>query len=183
MEIDRVIRNAFPARLAGDAFEVARHLAAMPHGIPACFFSVVVGAEVLQIPERIHFHPDSYRRAGLSSTQSDMIDCLHTRSPDGFVRERAVRSLSDLNEPSVIPFVVRLVGDYVVEILHAIHERGHELDPRAYRPFLCDNAHFSATTASRVVSYWNAYHRSAFPKPSDYVGFQLLAHLDLEWAR
>ncbi len=183
MAIACVVRKAFPSQRACDASEIARHLSAMPHGIPTACFPVVVGAEELQIPERIHFHPDGYRRTGLSSTQSDMIDCLHTRSHDGFVRERAVRSLSDLNEPWVIPFIIRLVGDYVVEILHAIHERGHELDPRAYHTFLRDNARLSATTASRVVSYWNAYHRSAFPKPSDYVGFQLLAHFDLERAR
>lgn len=150
----------------------------MPHLTATTACSLVVSGETVQIPERIYFRPESYRRVGLTEAQSDMIDCLHTRNYDGFVRERAFRNLSQLNESWTIPFVYRLVGDYVVEILDALYERRHKLDRRAYNRFACDNPRFRTTTTSRVISYWNAYYRSAIPDRPDYVGFRLLAHLE-----
>jgi hypothetical protein len=151
----------------------------MPHSTATAWFSVIVCGEAVRIPERTYFHPETYRRAGLSQLQCDMIDCLHTRNHDGFVRERALRSIAQLSAPWTIPFVVRLVGEYVIEILDAIYERRNELDPDAFREFLRNNPLFGAKTRSRVTSYWNAYYRRGHPVRADYVGSKLLVLLDL----
>lgn len=179
MDLGSIVRSAFPSQLTDDGPAIVRHLSVMPHGGDGSAFDVIVRGEAISIPERVYFHPETYRRDGLSDVQSDMIDCLHTRNSDGFVRETALRAISNLNAPWVVPYVVRLAGGHVVEILQAIHDRRSEIDCCAYRQFTEANPKFSAITQSRIVSYWNAYHRQRCPMRADYVGVRLMPYLGL----
>lgn len=179
MDLSSIVRSAFPSQLADEVPDIVRHLSVMPHGGEGAVFNVMVSGEVISIPERVYFHPERYRREGLAEIQSDMIDCLHTRNSDGFVRETALRAISNLNAAWVVPFVLRLAGDHVVEILHAIYDRRSELDRVAYRQFTDANPAFSAITTSRIISYWNAYHRRSTPTRADYVGVRLMPYLGL----
>ena len=76
----------------------------------------------------------------------------------------------------VPPFVVRLIGEYVIEILRVIRENCAGLDATLYRSFLRENPEFWAITKERVVSYWNCYYWRQ--RRADYVGFQIVEHLD-----
>lgn len=179
MDLNSIVRNAFPSQLTDAVPAIVRHLSVMPHGGEGTVFNVMVSGEAISIPERVYFHPETYRRDGLSDVQSDMIDCLHTRNSDGFVRETALRAISNLNAPWVVPFVLRLAGGHVCEILHAIHDRRGALDRVAYQQFTIENPAFSALTESRIISYWNAYHRRTYPMPGDYIGVRLMPYLGL----
>jgi hypothetical protein len=76
----------------------------------------------------------------------------------------------------VVPFVVQLVGEYVVEILESIRHHLSDLTSKrstqrlAYGDFIARNPGFFARTEHRVVSYWACYHRGKFPDFGTYPG-------------
>jgi hypothetical protein len=80
-----------------------------------------------------------------------------------------------LNHIWIPPFVVQLVGEYVIEILHVIRRNLNHLDTSIYERFLRTNPELLATTKQRVISYWNCYYREC--RREEYVGFQLLDFL------
>ncbi len=76
-----------------------------------------------------------------------------------------------------IPFVIALVGEYVVEIIDDIYAAAPQFNRELMATFIGENPTFYKLTCDRVVSYWNCYYRWQF-KRSDYVGFKLLRKLD-----
>ena len=107
----------------------------------------------------------------------------------GLCRLRPIRFLSDARQlrgahaglpripPARLdsPFVVRLIGEYVIEILQVINRDRSHLNPRLYRSFLEANPAFFTLARQRVVSYWDCYYRSQ--RREDYPGFQILDFL------
>src|SRR5258708_29026596 len=75
---------------------------------------VHIGNYLVYVPTRLHFvgiDPDFALDELPTGAKA-----LLTRSTDGYLRQRALRTIIDLEEPWVAPFVVLLVGEYVVEI-------------------------------------------------------------------
>jgi hypothetical protein len=163
---------AFPTALRGDVLVA---LGVLPEN-PRIFgtFSVRVGGEVVTLPERI-YHPKMATTDQLTPLQQELIHCLMTRHHDGFVRQEYLTRIIGSRHPWVCPFVVKLVGEYVVEILQVIHQNLGSLDSSMYRHFLEENPEFLAVTGQRIVSYWNCYYRGR--RRSEYVGFQVLEYL------
>jgi hypothetical protein len=135
-------------------------------------FSVRVGDEVLTLPDRIHTDPALIPLAQLTDLQKEFIDCLLTRHTDGFVREQHLARIIHSRNVWVPPFVIQLVGEYVIEILQVVKRNLQSLDTLVYGNFLRANPDFFATTERRVISYWNCYYRDH--KRNGYVGFELL---------
>jgi hypothetical protein len=171
---------AFPTALADDV-RIAQ--AAMPPGpYPRLSpFTVSVAGEAVAIPSRINNpEPTQARLAALTLRQQIIVSCLYTRHCDGYVRQRHVERVIRTPEPWIVPFVVQLVGEYVLEILVAIEHGLSEADAadsafRAlYGGFLAANPDFFARTERRVVSYWNCYHRHDHPDFARYPGAHLL---------
>jgi hypothetical protein len=135
-------------------------------------FSVRVGNEVLTLPRRIYNDPELIRFDQLTLLQRELIDCLLTRHNDGLVREQHLTRIIHSRNSWVPPFVVQLVGEYVIEILRVVHKNLHNLDGAAYGNFLRANPDFVATTERRVISYWNCYYHDYTRE--EYAGFQLL---------
>ena len=91
--------------------------------------------------------------------------------------------------PWVVPYVVALIGEYVIEILVTIQDRLDLVAPdspdrRRYGRFVIENPEFFERVTRRVTSYWNCYYRFDFPvaRPRDgrfatYPGFQLIDEL------
>lgn len=88
-----------------------------------------------------------------------------------------------------MPFVVQLVGEYVIDIVADI-ERSLDLGPSSpaaavYGRFVADNGAYFDLTSQRVTSYWNCYQRSRYPvrRPASgsefdvYPGFSLIESL------
>jgi hypothetical protein len=147
-------------------------------------FAVRVEAETVVIPARLHFASD---RLALAETDAawSFVRALQTRSNDGFERQRAARDLLRNADPWFAPFIVALIGEYIVEILQDVSE---ELTPELERTlgaFIRDNEAFWARTKRRITSYWNAYYRwsraselrQAYPRDR-YVGFTLVDRLE-----
>jgi hypothetical protein len=76
----------------------------------------------------------------------------------------------------VPPFIIQLVGEYVIEIIRSIRDNIDRLDPNLYRAFLTRNPAFYQTTKQRVASYWNCFHRDQ--QRADYAGVQVLEAFD-----
>lgn len=172
---------AFPADLAGDAQAVLAVMPASRFESLVDPFSVVVGGQQVTIPGRLYNdEPSANAVMTLTARQRQLLHCLYSRHCDGMVRQRHVEQIVGSADPWVVPFVVQLVGEYVLEILVVIRDglrdlaapgsRGH----LAYGTFIADNPAFFARTQRRVVSYWNCYYRAAYTNFRGYPGCPLL---------
>ena len=173
------IRHRLEAIAAGD--EVARLLAPRQSTVR---FSVRVEAETVLIPARLNFV--SNELALLENDQAwRFARALHTRSNDGFERQRAARDLLNSMESWAAPFIVALMGEYIVEILEDIADALTPELEQTLGDFIVGNEAFWATTKRRVTSYWNAYHASSCAtgphgswRRDEYVGFKLTGRLE-----
>jgi hypothetical protein len=148
---------------------------------PSGSFTVRVEGADVTIPYRIYNEePPSKAVQGLDEIQRDVLACLYTRHHNGHVRQANLRRIIQLTRPWVPPFVVQLIGEYVVEILLDIQEGLKDLDlrdspqHREYGAFVANNPAFLDLTSQRVASYWACYHGSTYPDRQDYPGSRLL---------
>jgi hypothetical protein len=172
---------AFPSFLHDHVDHVTRAMPPAtlpPHGS----FAVVVDGEDVTIPMRIYNpEPAPSALAALGDDRATILQCLYTRHHDGFVRERHLHGIVESDHSWTAPFVVQLVGEYVLEIIVAVAEALRDLDApgssegKRYGQFLAANPAFLELTSQRVVSYWNAYYRFDYPRLSDYPAARLLA--------
>ncbi|MCA1368749.1 hypothetical protein I6F15_15285 [Bradyrhizobium sp. BRP14] len=132
----------------------------------------------IYIPYRLHFLTTVEEKLVSLSPQSH---CLLTRATDGFVRQRSARAIVSLNECWSIPFVILLLGEYVVEILEDIQAAVPLFDQSVYAGFVRENRDAMRTTRSRATSYWNVYYRRTFPDRNSYPALAVLDQLDA-WA-
>ncbi|MFD7450598.1 hypothetical protein [Kitasatospora sp. NPDC059827] len=177
---DSPLAAAFPAEFAGDARRV---LEVMPNVRlrPSEPFAVVVRGETLSIPSRIHHDEVPQDRvAHLSPRQRQLLHCLYSRHHDGRVRQLHLARIVGSGDDWVVPFVVQLAGEYVVEILTDIRDALRGLDDpgsrlrRAYGEFIVANPAYFDRTQRRVVSYWSCYYRGAYASFRGYPGSTLL---------
>jgi len=182
------LAEAFPAALGAQAVQaaalVARDLDAQQW---TSRFALSVRGDRIIVPRRLRFFrvlPARFSffrsapapRAAPTGDIALMVRCLETRSSDGFERQRAVRALLADVRPWTAPFIVALIGEYVIEILEDVHAALPSIDAAALAAVLADNPAYWRLTRQRVASYWNFYYRARFRR-SDYVGFKLIAEL------
>ena len=168
------LAQAFPASVRADALHVASTLP--QHSWNTKSFSVRVGTETVFIPYRIYHDPALIDPIRLTPLQIELLDCLLTRHHSGFVREKHLKKIVCANHEWTPPFVVQLIGEYVIEILRVIRTNVQNLDPQLYRRFLTSNPAFFSLTKQRVASYWDCYHRQQ--RREDYAGFQIVEVFD-----
>ncbi|MGD1068873.1 MAG: hypothetical protein ABSB15_01940 [Bryobacteraceae bacterium] len=174
-ETGKQIESAFPESVREDVSRVALILPEPLH-LCAATFRVIVKAEMVAIPYRIYHDPQLIRTDQLSSLQQEILSCLLTRHCSGFVRQEHLIRIVGSHQSWAPPFVVQLIGEYVVEICRVVQENQADLDVKLYRDFLEANPALWAVTKQRVVSYWDCYYR-ATPREK-YVGFQIVRYLD-----
>lgn len=180
--VSEVIGDAFPSSVRAAISEVVAELPPTRFE-PAGRFAVFVEHEKLDIPERI-YNPEISEdvTAQWSELNRAVYACLYTRHHDGHTRQRHLRSILSLSETWVAPFVIRLIGEYVIEILAEIQEGLSDLESQGarrtlYGTFVAANPDFMALTSARVISYWSCYYRFDYPRFADYPGSQLISLL------
>lgn len=141
-----------------------------------------LGGQRLLIPARIYNpEPEWAFVRSLGGIEQSIAACLFTRHHDGRVRERALGEIPVSVESWVAPFIIQLLGEYVIELV----ERAASLieaGPKAgYVVFARENPDFLSLTAQRATSYWNAYYRRRIRKREDYPAFPALAML-IKWS-
>jgi hypothetical protein len=105
---------------------------------------------------------------------------IYSRHHDGFVRQRWLGALLDADEPWVAPFIIQLLGEYVIEICGDI-ERFARTSLSAMHQhlsvFLTGNRCFAALTRQRAISYWSCYYRDQHPSQDTYPALVALSVL------
>ena len=147
-------------------------------------FSVNSEGQRVLIPSRLYF---ASQRLPLSDCDEAWIfaRALQTRSNDGFERQRAARDvLADL-QPWAAPFIVALIGQYIIEILDDSSAALTIENTQTLAAFIVQNEGYWNTTKRRVVSYWAAYYRSDLTcethrvyRRDAYVGFKIVDQLE-----
>jgi hypothetical protein len=164
---DIYVPKAFPSSLSVQATSTANLIPAYPHRLWT--YDVVLDREVLAIPVRLYFP-----RAVLQAPPPDddiaytMLLCLGTRHHDGFVREECVSKLLKRGYGWTVPFIVQLLGEYVVEITQVISDALPHVDMAPYVRFIAENEGYMETTGRRITSYWSCYYRHVYPERATY---------------
>ncbi len=173
------IKKAYPLRIEKDVTEVLGRINVNTEIIFLRPFSVLVKGERLEIPYRIGLDEENLNlKPSFNSTQADILDSLYSRHFDGHVREKCVRNIITSKNIWVVPFVIQLVGEYVLEILQVIKSHLGEIDGDSYREFLHENPCFYETNKRRVMSYWNCYYRNQYWQRDQYAGFQIIEYFN-----
>lgn len=148
-------------------------------------FAVQVGRETVLIPARLHFTSD---RPALAKDVDAWLfaRALQTRSSDGYERQRALCDLLANAQPWTAPFIVALIGEYVVEILDDISAAMTPKIEQTIGTFIIDNPDYWNTIKRRVTSYWNVYYRARWlggpdrvERRDEYVGFRLIRQIEV----
>jgi hypothetical protein len=130
--------------------------------------------ETLEIPARIYNSYSSTAIESLSAASRAAAGCIYTRHHDGLVRQRALELLLGHDAAWTAPFIVQLLGEYVVEICldveRFLSDRLPELPKTAHglTRFVESNRSFMALTRARATSYWAEYYRLDFLRVDSY---------------
>jgi hypothetical protein len=115
------------------------------------------------MPYRIYSpEPEAADKQSLGSNAATVLACAYTRQHDGFVRERALREIVRDDRPWVVPFVVQLLGEYVVEIADVVVEALPEMARSAYEQFANENSSFLELTQQHAISYWSTFYAGRY---------------------
>jgi hypothetical protein len=144
---------------------------------PQGAFHVDVHGETLHIPYRLYYDPARLRRAldNAQGVERRILACLGTRHYDGYVRQASLAQILDADEAWLIPYIVQLAGEYVIEIVDDVARWSGTRGTSSLAVFARANPAWLATLSRRVTSYWNCYHRHAYPDRADYPGTRVLA--------
>lgn len=179
----RVAAGAFPPDCDALANRAALELSAVVDShYSAGITTVIVRGHTVQIPDRLHFRGKRAETFHPSSALEPIIQCLLTRSTDGYERHAALRAILPLNTSWSIPFVVLLAGEYVIEIIDDIVGSLSLLDRVAYGALARENAQLLSLLEARATSYWDCYYRNSSADRHQYPGIKLLHQLQ-QWAR
>jgi len=176
LDVD-LLADAFPEALRVDARKAADMiLRQLQEKQWTERFEVHVDGDAVQVPARLRF-ASSCSEAQTKDNIGLMAECLRTRSNDGFERQRAVQRLLPDVRPWSAPFIIALIGEYVIEILRDIHAALSPSVSDTLAAFISANPSYWERTRQRVASYWDVYYRADFRR-SDYVGFKLIDELE-----
>lgn len=70
----------------------------------------------------------------------------------------------------VIPFIIKLSNEYVIEIIEVIHNQLKMRDNDDIRKFYLKNKKIINKSYLRMISYWNEYYRNKEMNFRKYVG-------------
>lgn len=177
--INRLLK-AYPSAIAGDARTVLDRIDLCAEIEPSDSFSVNFGNEILEIPGRVYFHQDNlvYTYHNFNPVQYDILNCLFSRHHNGYIREKCLRHIIRSENAWIAPFVIRLAGEYVIEILSVIEAELNHINCDMFKVFLEENPGFYELIKQRVISYWDCYYRARYWKREHYAGFRIIEFLD-----
>ena len=177
------LAQAFPEAFEADVRAVCNALASTKS---AAWNGVLYSAETsewrlccgerVKLPYRIYVSDRLCHSAKLSAWQMLIYHCIFSRSHDGYTRQKHVAAL--LTSPLLewmMPYVVKITGEYVKEILICVYEGLQGKDTTALRTFCAKNLTCIRLEHCHMISYWNEYHRHGCYKYKNYIGKKLYA--------
>lgn len=130
---------------------------------------------IIKMPYRVYYIDNSNTFiTELNSRQKMILHCIYSRSCDGFVRQRHLKSLLSMEyEDWAIPYIVKLCDEYIVEILELTYEILQKQDTERIKKFCHQNRVSFCTSYNRMISYWNEFYRIEHKNFKQYVGRKL----------
>lgn len=172
------ILGAFPSNLQEDVENVISFLSDKKFEIhPSLFHNVILNNESLTIPGRLYFDESICMGNDLSDLQKIILDCLYLLNHNGYTRQKGLENLKNVDEYFITPFVIQILGEYVVEILEVLEKQLNEKTIVNFQTFKNENPILFQKTEKRIVSYWNEYYRNRYPKLKNYIGMKILAKI------
>ena len=168
-----MIQKAFPSYLHKDATKIADFL---QQNDPKSFKTigtevVCLNREVLELPQRVYF--GEFNTQNLTLAQEQMLNCLYLCHCNGHLREYYLRKVLEVKENFALPFIAKLFGDYVIEILEVLHHKLPNDTRNKLRDFFRENPSYQKRIESRIASYWDLFYQNIYPYLKKYVGYQL----------
>lgn len=187
LDEDEMALKAFPISLTNDVIGLMNRISIHKVHSTRWSFSVQLDDEQIYIPVRLYWEEHRLMEpSDLSVNQHTILSCLLTRHHNGFVREKHLKNILCSREPWVQPYIVQLIGEYLIEIIQLVHDNFECLNKRNLIAFLKRNMEFLRLTGSRITSYWDCYYRKKYENQisgftrEEYPGFLLLNKIDNE---
>ena len=173
-----MIEKSFPSYLQKDATKIADFL---QQNAPKDFKTigtetVCLNGEFLELPQRVYF--GEYNTQSLTLVQEQMLNCLYLCHCNGHLREYYLRKVLEVKEDFILPFIAKLFGDYVIEILELLHYKLPNDTCDKLRDFFQANPLYKRRIQSRIASYWDLSYRNAQSDFKKYIGYQLFQTIE-----
>ena len=168
-----MIEKSFPSYLQKDATKIADFL---QQNAPKDFKTIgtetiCLKGEFLELPQRVYF--GEFNTKNLTFVQEQMLNCLYLCHCNGHLREHYLRELLIVKENFTLPFIAKLFGDYVIEIVKVLHSELPNDTRDKLRDFFRANPLYKKCIQSRIASYWDFFYQNTYPDLKKYVGYQL----------
>jgi len=174
------ILNSFPKELKFDVEKVIEFLNDRKLNIhPILEKKIEINGETLALPCRIYC--DDYNRneeENLSEKQKVILNCLFLSHNNGYERQKRLEMLVSENDYYTVPFKIKILGEYVIEIINDLEKHINAETLKNYVSFAKENPHYWKTTKSRIASYWGEYYKRN-SKLKDYIGYKIAKKIDL----
>lgn len=175
-----MFQDGFPNYLRDD---VATAVGMIPHenyenvtsGVSQDTIQYFLDDTMIRFPYRIYYI-DSLDEVidNLSLRQKMILHCIYSRSCDGFVRQKHISSLLQMDyEDWAIPYIVKICDEYVVEIIEMTYDTLKEQDTERIKRFCLENIVLFCKSYNRMISYWNEYYRYRNNDFKKYIGRKL----------
>lgn len=165
MTSESVFLDGFPDGLKATVLRVSQ-LLDEPSYPSRAGDEVALASEAIRLPLRVYMaEPPPELLESLETAELVVARCLLARHHDGFVRQRQIAELVKLSEPWSVPYVLALLGEYVLEIHQSLVETlvpalgDDDATQNSYGELLHANPEWWSLIQNRVVSYWATYHR------------------------
>lgn len=137
-------------------------------------YEVYYNGELLFIPNRLYWEIRD-EELNYERIESLMYSCLLTRHHNGFVRQKHLKIVFDNFENWCIPFIYKLMGEYVYEILLDIETFINKNDKTEFIKFAFQNRDFCNLIKQRNISYWDCYYKHKCPILKEFPCFNILS--------
>jgi hypothetical protein len=179
-----VLMNSFPSELQNDVEIVIDFLNNEKLEIhPNLEKPIFINGETIIIPNRIYSNePKQNFEDELTETQNVILNCVYLTHKNGFLRQQRLEILKDNFEDFVIPYKMKVLSEYVIEIISEIESHINEKSIESYLKFIRENPKYWNLTKSRITSYWGEYFKWNC-KLKDYVGRRIIKKIETELKR
>jgi hypothetical protein len=136
-------------------------------------FRVKLIKEFIYIPNRIYINEvEDNIIEKLGEIQKIIIYCLYTRHYNGYVRQKYIEKLLDKYEYFIIPYIVKMIGENVSEIMEIIEEYIDANNDNIVH-FIANNLYYWYGIRGKISSNWNIYQKEKYPNFNKYIGRKL----------
>ncbi len=173
-----MFENGFPSSLREDVLSVEKQIPFKINTGGILTAGTVLYTQndnIITFPYRVYYTdiPDDILNH-FDLEQKKILHCIFSRSDNGFVRQKHLQALLEMDFPEwVIPYIVKPCDEYVVEILEMTFNMLTGRDTKKIKEFCLENADSFCYSYERMTSYWNEFYRDKNDKFRNYIGRKL----------